>query len=72
MGTDTASRTIIQFAVDDWTLEKLLAFDADAVELEGGGDGKDRPPVVMELVRPKVVRRRRVRASGNVGWAHGT
>jgi hypothetical protein len=67
VGTDTASRTIIQFAVDDWTLEKLLAFDADAVELEDGGDDKDRPPVVMELVRPKVVRRRRALASGHVG-----
>jgi hypothetical protein len=25
-------------AVDDWALEKLLTFDADAADLEDGGD----------------------------------
>ncbi len=67
VGTDTAGRTIIQLAVDDWTLEKLTTFDADGAELEDEGDGEpdddaeeDGPPaVLLEVVRPKVIRRRR-------------
>jgi hypothetical protein len=53
-------------AVDDWALEKLLTFDADAADLEDGGDDEpdaddeeDGPPVVVDLVRPKMVGRRR-------------
>jgi hypothetical protein len=73
VGRDTAGRTIIQLAVDDWTLETLLAFDADAAELEDGGDGEpdaddegDGPPVLIELVRPKMVEQRRALPSGSV------
>ena len=42
-----AGRTIIQLAVDDATLERLMAFGADAVEGEDGGDDEpyEVPPV---------------------------
>jgi hypothetical protein len=30
LGRDAAGRTIIQFAVDDWALDRLMAFDAGA------------------------------------------
>ena len=57
VGRDTAGRTIIQLAVDDWVLETLMTFDADAAELEDGREPdaieEDGPPVVVELVRPK-------------------
>jgi hypothetical protein len=64
---DSAGRTIIQLAVDDWVLEKLTTFDADAVELEDGGDAEvdaddeaDGPPLMLlDLARPRVIRRRR-------------
>jgi hypothetical protein len=66
IGRDRAGRTIIQLAVDDWILEKLATFDADAAELEDGADAEadpddeeDGPPLTVELVRPKVVGRRR-------------
>ena len=69
VGSDPAGRTVIQLAVDDSLLEKLLAFDAEATELEDGGDvepdaddEEDGPPVVVELARPKVVRLRRAMA----------
>jgi hypothetical protein len=72
VGEDTAGRKIIQLAVDDWTLERLLTFDADAAELEDGGDDEpdaddeeDRAPVLVELVRPKLVARRPAVASGS-------
>ena len=38
MGRDAAGRTIIQLAVDDRALERLMTFDADAADLEDGGD----------------------------------
>ena len=70
----TAGLTIIQLVVDDWTLERLMTFDAETADLEDGGDGEpddhaeeDGPPVVVEIVRPKVVTRRRALASGCVG-----
>ena len=73
VGRDAAGRTIIQLAVDDWTLEQLMAFDAGAAELEGEGDDEpdaddeeDGPPVVVDLARAKVVRRVQVRAFGQV------
>jgi hypothetical protein len=72
VGKDAEGRTIIQLAVDDWVLEKLITFDADAVELEDGDaepdadDEEEGPPVVVDLVRPKVVRREQVRAFGQV------
>jgi hypothetical protein len=62
VGRDTRRRTIIQLAVDDRTLEKLMTFDADAAELEDGGDGEpdddaeeDGPGVAPEVERAKVV-----------------
>jgi hypothetical protein len=66
LGRDTAGRIVIQLAVDDWAMEQLLTFDADAADLEDGGhaepdadDEEDGPPVVIDLVRTKVVERRR-------------
>lgn len=74
VGMNTAGRTIILLAVDDWVLEKLLTFDAEAADLEDGGDAEaepddeeDGPPVVIELMRPKMVRRRPFPASSCVG-----
>jgi hypothetical protein len=65
VGKDTKGRTVLQLAVDDWTMEKLLTFDADAAELEDGGDDEpdadneeDHPAVLVELARPNVIRRR--------------
>jgi hypothetical protein len=80
VGRDAKGRTVLQLAVDDWTLDQLSAFDSDAAELEDGSDGEpdadaeqDGRPVVVELLRPKVVRRRRIPclASGSVE-CHGT
>ena len=66
VGRDSAGRTVIKLAVDGWVLEKLMAFDADAAELEDQGDDEpdaddevDGAPVAVELARPGVVRRRR-------------
>jgi hypothetical protein len=73
VGKDTKGRTVLQLAVDDWTLDRLLAFDADAAELEDGSDcepdadaEEDGPPVLFNLARLKVVGRRRALASGCV------
>ena len=53
-------RIIIQLAVDDRVLEKLLTFDAEAAGLEPEPDAEeDGPPVAVDLVRPKVIRCRR-------------
>jgi hypothetical protein len=61
VGRDAAGRTIVQPAVDDRVLETLLIFDADAAELESEPDEEeDGSPVLVELVRPKVLERRRV------------
>jgi hypothetical protein len=38
VGKDAAGRTIMQLAVDDWVLAKLMKFDADAAEFEDGAD----------------------------------
>jgi len=68
LGKDARGRTIIQLALDDWTLERLMTFDADAAELEPEPDDEeDGPPVVLDLVRPKMVRGGRALASGCVG-----
>ena len=55
-------RTIIQLSVEDWLLEKLMAFRADTAEFEDGGDAEpepddeeDGPPFVVDLVRRKVM-----------------
>jgi hypothetical protein len=39
-GRDTAGRTVITLAVDDWLLEHLLTFDAGSEELEDNGDAE--------------------------------
>jgi hypothetical protein len=71
VGSDSTGRTIVQLAVDDWTLDKLASFDADVAELEDGSDSEpdaddeeDGSPVVVDLVQPRVVRQ--VRAFGQV------
>jgi hypothetical protein len=62
--------------VDDWVLVRLLTYDAEAADLEEEGDEEphaddeeDGPPVMPDLVRPKVSGRKRTssRASGQVG-----
>ena len=64
VGRDARGRTIVQLAVDDRVLETLMIFDADAAELEPEPDDEeDGPPVVVELVRAKIVERRRTLAS---------
>lgn len=57
VGTNTVGRTIILLAVDNRVLETLMTFDAEAAELEDGGDDEfgadaeeDGPPVVIDLV----------------------
>jgi hypothetical protein len=74
VGRDSAGPTVIELPVDDWVLEKLMTFDADAADLEDGGDDEpdadaeeDGPPVVVDLVRPKILGRRRALASGCAG-----
>jgi hypothetical protein len=34
---DSASRTVIQLALDDHTLDRLMSFEADAAEFEDQG-----------------------------------
>jgi hypothetical protein len=81
VGKDSAGRTVIKLAVDDWALERLMAFDADAAELEDQGEDEpdaddevDGPPVVRELARPRGIRRGQAMApsvrSGRL--SHGT
>jgi hypothetical protein len=68
LGRDAVGRTIIQLALEDWTLEKLMTFDTESADLEPEPDDEDDgPPVVVGLVRPKTVRRRRVLAGCVVG-----
>jgi hypothetical protein len=72
VGRDSAGRTVIQLAVEGWVLDKLMGCDADAVELEDDSDAEpdaddeaDGAPfmipdvVLLDLARPKVIRRRR-------------
>jgi hypothetical protein len=74
VGWDSAGRTIIQLAVDGWVFEKLMGCDAEATELEDGGDAEPDddaeedwlPVVLLDLSRPKVIRRRQARAFGPV------
>ena len=62
---------IIQLAVNDRVLETLMTFDAEAAELEPEPDDEEEgPPVVVELVRPKVMERRR--AVSGCRLTHGT
>jgi hypothetical protein len=43
VGRDILGRTIIELALDAWVLEKLLAFDADAADLEDGATTTPMP-----------------------------
>jgi hypothetical protein len=53
--------------VNDYVLEMLMTFDADAAELEPEPDDEeDGPPFLVELVPPKMVERWRALASGGV------
>jgi hypothetical protein len=59
--------------VENRVLESLMTFDAEAADLEDRGDDEpdaddeeDSAPVVVELVRPKVVHRRRVMPFGRI------
>ena len=47
IGRDAANQTIIQLAVDQPTLDRLMAFGADAAESEDGGDDEpyEGPPM---------------------------
>ena len=66
----------MQLALEDWVLEKLMGFDADAVEREDEAEAEPDddteedwlPVVLLDVVRPKVVGRRRATAlvSGRV------
>jgi hypothetical protein len=68
VGRDAAGETIIQLSVNDYVLETLMTFDAKAAEFEAEPDDEeDCPPVVVDLVRPKIVERRRTLGSGCAG-----
>jgi hypothetical protein len=57
-GDIVGTATIIQLAVDDRVLETLMTFDAEAADLEPEPDDEeDGPPLLFDLVRPKVVER---------------
>ena len=65
---DTSGRTVIQLAVDDYLLETLMTFDAEATELEPEPDDEeDNPAIVVDFVRPKMVARKRALGWGSVG-----
>jgi hypothetical protein len=57
VGTDQAGRTLLQLAVDPWTLDQLAAFDADATDLEDADSEPDGPAVILDLVPPKRIGR---------------
>jgi hypothetical protein len=66
VGRDAAGQTIIQLSMNDYVLETLMTFDAEAADLEPEPDDQeDCPPVVVELARSKVMKRRRSLASGS-------
>lgn len=59
VGTDDAGRTALLLLVNPWTLDRLLAFDAEATDLEDT-DGEaepdleiDGPATVFDIVPPK-------------------
>jgi hypothetical protein len=67
VGRDAVGRTIVQLAVDDRVLETLMAFDADAAELEPESDDEeDGPPLPLDLVPRKLVSRTRVIPFGKI------
>src|SRR5262245_28680284 len=50
IGTDDTGRTALLLVLDSWTLDRLLAFDADAADLE---DDDGEPESVRDVVPPK-------------------
>jgi hypothetical protein len=59
VGTDHAGRTVLQLAVDPWTLDQLCAFDAGSDDLEDS-DSEPEPdqemdstPIMLDEVRAK-------------------
>jgi hypothetical protein len=70
VGSDPAGRIVIQLAVDEWVYEKLMTFEAEAADLEDGGEVEPDddveedwvPVVLLDMVRPKIIRRRRASA----------
>jgi hypothetical protein len=59
VGTDHAGRTVLQLAVDPWTLDQLCAFDAGSEDLEDA-DAEPEPdqemdstPIMLDAVRAK-------------------
>jgi hypothetical protein len=42
---------LIQLAVDDWLLERLLTFDAGFEDHEDGGDAEDDGPPMLSFDR---------------------
>jgi hypothetical protein len=61
VGTDHAGRTVLQLAVDPWTLDQLCAFDADAADLE---DAEGEPEPDEEMDGPATVLKRTTEAGG--------
>jgi hypothetical protein len=63
VGTDHAGRTVLQLAVDPWTLDQLCAFDAGAEDLEDTDSEPepdqeyDGPAILLDFVPPKRLRR---------------
>jgi hypothetical protein len=60
-GRDTAGRTLLHVAVDDWPLDELCAFDAGAEDLEDSDaepepDEMDGAPIVLEVARSRRIR----------------
>jgi hypothetical protein len=64
VGTDHAGRTILQLAVDQWTLDQLCAFGADSEDLEDADSEResdqemDGPPIMLDEVRARRAGRR--------------
>jgi hypothetical protein len=54
VGTDDAGRTALLLMLDPWTLDRLLAFDEDAADLEDA-DGEPGPSTVVDVVPPNWV-----------------
>ena len=65
VATDDAGRAALLLLIDPWTLDRLLAFDADAADLEDNGDLEDTdgepepddeiegPATVVDIVPPR-------------------
>jgi hypothetical protein len=63
VGADDTGRTALLLMIDPWTLDRLLAFDADAADLEDADgepepdDETDGPATVLDFVPPKRIER---------------